>query len=228
MNKTKIEWTDYTWNPITGCLHGCPYCYARKIAERFHKGFPFGFKPHFHKDRLQEPFNLSGHWMIFTVSMGDILGDWVPQGWIDAIMDVIRKCPKHQFQVLTKAPWNIYKLGKIPFNCWVGTSLTGEEIDIRERISNVIKRDDGEFNIRFASFEPLHAYIPRDVSLKGLNWLIMGLETNPLKPIDPKIIEELMDRAIYDKCKVFLKDSIVNNIHVSRTPQEWPEILALS
>lgn len=78
MNKTKIEWTDYTWNPITGCLHGCDYCYARKIAERFPKAFPQGFAPAFHQERLQEPIKLKKPSKIFTVSMGDMFGDGLP------------------------------------------------------------------------------------------------------------------------------------------------------
>ena len=119
MNRTKIEWTDFTWNPITGCLNSCPYCYARKIAKRFPNIFPNGFKPTFHEDRLAEPYeevpetfrsknpNLSlGHAMIFTVSMGEMFGSWVPDTWISKILEVIRDNPWHVFQILTKCPEN--------------------------------------------------------------------------------------------------------------------------
>jgi protein gp37 len=110
MNRTKIEWTDYTWNPITGCLHGCEYCYARKIAARFKKVFPNGFEPTFHQERLRDPFDVKKPSKIFTVSMGDMFGEWVHGKWITQVFDVMGACNWHTFLVLTKNPKGIRKL----------------------------------------------------------------------------------------------------------------------
>jgi len=89
INCTGIEWTDYTWNPITGCLHGCPYCYAKKITKRFPKNYPNGFNPTFYPERLDDPGKVKKPSMIFTVSMGDMFGSWVDIAWIEKIIETI-------------------------------------------------------------------------------------------------------------------------------------------
>lgn len=132
--KTKIEWCDSTWNPVTGCLHGCEYCYARRMAERFGAGweglsdagmheldspargigcgaakprvmpYPFGFQPTFHHYRLGRPQKWKDPRNIFVCSMADLFGDWVSDGWI---ADVFRACveaPQHRYLFLTKNP----------------------------------------------------------------------------------------------------------------------------
>ena len=86
MNRSSIEWTRYTWNPVTGCKHGCTYCYARRLAEGRLKGrfgYDNGFEPTFHQNRLLEPQNVKKPSMIFTCSMGDLFGEWVPRQWIN-------------------------------------------------------------------------------------------------------------------------------------------------
>lgn len=144
LQKSNIEWTQMTWNPITGCLHGCDYCYANKIAGRFGyksregnentlvhiqevpaiylgekiddadiDSFPFGFEPTFHRYRLQEPRYRKKPAKIFTCSMGDLFGLWVPDSWIEDVLDIMRKCPQHTFQLLTKGP--DYRLANFDF-----------------------------------------------------------------------------------------------------------------
>ena len=123
--KTKIDWCDSTWNPVTGCLHGCEYCYARKIANRFDGGFstdsglyeldapmhktepcgsPFGFLPTLHKYRLNEPQEWKKPKTIFVCSMADLFGEWVPEEWIKAVFDACDKAPEHRYLFLTKNP----------------------------------------------------------------------------------------------------------------------------
>ena len=80
MNKTDIEWTDFTWNPVTGCLRGCPYCYARGTAKRFYSP-EIGFAPHFWPERIGEPERRRKPGKIFVTSVGDLFGDWVPENW---------------------------------------------------------------------------------------------------------------------------------------------------
>lgn len=133
MNKSKIEWCDYTWNPVTGCLHGCEYCYARRITNRFYtaefEGFenlgngkvkvaknaikdltgrtvpyPYCFEPTFHKYRLHEPIQKTKPAKIFVSSMGDLFGEWVPEDWIKQVFNIVKQCPQHTFIFLTKNP----------------------------------------------------------------------------------------------------------------------------
>ena len=127
-SKTKIDWCDATWNPVTGCYHGCPYCYARRIAERFGSGiitghdhlyrldkpslkaggtvcpYPYGFDPTLHEYKLDEP----KHWRkprnIFVCSMADLWGSWVPDDWKIAVLNACAKAPHHRYLFLTKNP----------------------------------------------------------------------------------------------------------------------------
>lgn len=124
--KTKIDWCDSTWNPVTGCLHGCEYCYARRIAERFGgiapdlechnlnelnrdaKGnanvYPFGFAPTFHRYKLDEPQKWKVPRTIFVCSMADLFGEWVPDEWIDSVISATQKATRHRYLFLTKNP----------------------------------------------------------------------------------------------------------------------------
>ena len=125
MNKTKIEWCDSTWNPVTGCLHGCEYCYARKIANRFGKvdplvkdefkkiekaqcfvkpdnPYPYLFKPTYHRYRLEEPSKKTKGQNIFVCSMADLFGNWVSQEWINEIFTACNDAQQHNYLFLTK------------------------------------------------------------------------------------------------------------------------------
>lgn len=154
MNKTKIDWCDSTWNPVTGCLHGCEYCYARRIANRFSGGgekwkddnlfvldekfyveelekacpYPYGFKPTLHRYRLDEYTNKKGR-NIFVCSMADLFGEWVPDSWIDEVFKACEKAPQHNYLFLTKNPERYIKSEKekrLPWadNFWFGSSVT--------------------------------------------------------------------------------------------------------
>ena len=131
MNDTKIDWCDMSWNPVTGCLHGCPYCYARKIAHRYgtpysgtdlheitgkvrsysdavHSGpYPFEFAPTFHRYRLGEPALRTKPRNIFVCSMADLFGAWVPDEWIREVFDACGNAPQHRYIFLTKNPAGI-------------------------------------------------------------------------------------------------------------------------
>jgi hypothetical protein len=81
MNRTKIEWTDFSWNPIVGCKHGCWYCYAKKLCQRFKKIFPNGFEPTFYHERLTEPWDYLKPSKIFVCSIADLFASWTPTAW---------------------------------------------------------------------------------------------------------------------------------------------------
>jgi len=141
MNRTKIEWTEFSWNPITGCKHGCWYCYAKKLTQRFKKIFPYGFEPHFYPERLKEPWEYEKPSKIFVCSIADLFAPWTPSAWRHQVMKAIYDCPvEHTFQLLTKNPERIdYGFGNYPNHVWVGTTVTNENKDWRniEAIKNV-------------------------------------------------------------------------------------------
>lgn len=135
MDKTKIEWCDSTWNPVTGCLHGCEYCYARKIANRFghevldrseesqnglhclysrveRNPYPYLFEPTLHAYRLDEPQKWEKPRTIFVCSMADLFGEWVPDKWIETVFEACGKASQHRYLFLTKNPQRYLKLVK--------------------------------------------------------------------------------------------------------------------
>lgn len=202
MNRTNIEWTDYTWNPITGCRHGCEYCYARKLTTRFPKIFPYGFEPHFYHSRLKEPLYVKKPSKIFTVSMGDMFGEWVPKLWVDLIFNTMKKCPHHTFQILTKNPSKINQVVSGDMyapNIWLGTTV--EKNTNIHRIADLCKIP--QFH-KFVSFEPLQGMI--DCSLAGIEWVIIGAQTNPTRYPSLESVESVLLRAL--DTPVFFKNNM--------------------
>ena len=140
MNKRKHDgdWWDFTWSPITGCLHGCtfgPYrtpCYAKTMAGRFPKTFSNGFEPTFHPERLSEPARMKKPARIFVCSMSDLFQDPAvdPGGrdgyscWTRWVLQAITQAPQHTFLLLTKRPDNAIRFLPLPPNVWLGTTLT--------------------------------------------------------------------------------------------------------
>ena len=225
MNRTAIEWTEYTWNPITGCRHGCPFCYARKIARRFPANFPNGFEPTFHEDRLQEPYKLNKPAKIFTVSMGDMFGDWVPQKWIDSIFETMEGACENTYQILTKNPKKILpalygdtfsRFGDMDAlgNVWLGTSVNDKAATPRSEELAKLKGKSPRWT-SFVSFEPLLEAMP-DLDLSEIDWVIIGAQTNPRKNPETEWVQHIIDQAKDQDCKIFLKDTI---------QEWWPERL---
>lgn len=225
MNKTSIEWTDYSWNPITGCHHNCPYCYAKKITKRFPKGFPNGFAPTFYENRLSEPETLKHPSRIFTVSMGDMFGEWVPGRWIEAVLTTTQLFEKHTYQILTKNPKRIYTElyggkpaswlagGDYFSNVWFGTSVSEPKDLFRiEHLKRLKKQSEGW--TLFVSFEPLIEKMPSELDLSGIDWVIVGAQTNPLKLPSIETIASVIKEADNHQIPVFLKDTVVDI---------WPE-----
>ncbi len=174
-----IGWCDYTWNPVTGCLHDCKFgpnktpCYAEAIAKRFagSPAFPDGFRPKFHPKRLGQPGKVKDPARIFVSSMGDLFGSWVPDEWIAAVLETAVSCPQHDFLFVTKNPWR-YKKISFPANAWVGTTITGALSKERQRME-IIR--DLDATVRFLSVEPLEK--PVDLSPAAPDWVILGQAT---------------------------------------------------
>ena len=155
MNKTKIDWPglDYTWNPITGCYHGCSYCYARKIAMRF----TGHFDPILHWDRFDEPFRAKKPARIFVGSMGDMWGDFIRASWINTVLDVIKATPQHEYMFLTKNPLRYlgwFDGNRTLDNVLLGVTMehSGKEMQPRLNAARQLKKAG---NKTFLSAEPL-------------------------------------------------------------------------
>lgn len=208
-----ISWTNYTWNPITGCLNNCFYCYGRKIYQRFNKSF----KPEIHHDRLAQPCKVDKPSKIFTCSISDLWGKSVPPLWRAEVWNIMYACPQHTFQVLTKQPQNITDLDfqQLPQNLWLGVTVTGISDEWRY---GYLKEYKG---IKFVSYEPL--LNPIGTYLKEVNWIIVGAMTGQgTQNFIPKKewVQRIIDYARKYKISLFLK----NNLQWPEKIQQFPKV----
>ena len=216
MNRTKIEWTELSWNPITGCKHGCWYCYAKKLSQRFKKIFPNGFEPTFHPKRLDEIEQVRRPYKIFVCSIADLFAPWTPEEWRNKVLSAMQRCVvRHTFQLLTKNPERIPLWYEFPENTWVGTTVTCENDDWKniEAIKKVKAR------VRFASFEPLLGLLPSEICLNGLQWVIIGKLTGSKRvKLDNYWVWRILNEARSHNIPVFIK----NNVGWPEKIQEFP------
>jgi len=178
-----IEWTESTWNPVTGCTKvspGCANCYAERISKRLqaagNPSYANGFRVTLHERMLETPLSWARPRMIFVNSMGDLFHEDVPFPFIERVFEVMKKAHRHVFQVLTKRSERLAELApslEWPDNVWQGVSV--ENADYVFRIDHL--RQVGSA-VRFLSLEPLIGPIP-EVSLKGIDWVIVGGESGP-------------------------------------------------
>ncbi len=179
--KTKIEWTESTWNPISGCTkisRGCDNCYAEKMAYRLQamgtKGYENAFEVTLHPEALEKPLKLKKPQMIFVNSMSDIFHDKVPDEFIFQIFDVMNRAHWHTFQVLTKRPKRLESLNaklKWSENIWMGVSI--ESNDYIKRADSLRKCDA---KTKFFSIEPLIDSVDK-LDYTGIDWVIVGGES---------------------------------------------------
>jgi protein gp37 len=169
-DNASIDWAAWSWNPVTGCDHGCNYCYARDIANRFYGDL--GFAPALHPDRLLIPGNHKDSGKqnnrVFTCSMADLFGAWVPKEWIDAVLAVCSESPAFDFLLLTKNPKRLTEF-EFPRNCWVGTTTdTQRRMDVAERIFR-----DVDASVKWVSVEPmLEPVMPSNPA--SFDWYVIG------------------------------------------------------
>lgn len=171
----KIDWTDWTWNPVTGCEHACWYCAAASMARRFPEKFQ-NFQPTFHPDRLKEPLAKKARpgSRIFVTFQGDLLGEWVPKEWIEAVLDTVSNCGDLTFQFLTKNPSRYHQF-KWPDNAWLGTSVANvrDAERVRWLLTDAVLRMPVKRWISVApalDIEPQHIGLP---ALRALDWIVL-------------------------------------------------------
>jgi protein gp37 len=216
---TKIEWTDETWNPVTGCVKvspGCKHCYAQTFAERFrgtvmpsgkpHPFFP-GFDPTLRPDRLDKPFQWKTPRRVFVNSMSDLFGEFVPDAFLARVFDTMRRTPQHTYQVLTKRadrmrtwtqgqPW----LSEAT-NIWLGVSVENQ----KHGLPRVKKLRDATAAVRFLSVEPLLEGLGR-LDLRDIDWVIVGGESGPgARRLDEAWVREIRDQCIEANVAFFFK-----------------------
>jgi protein gp37 len=208
-DNSAIEWTDATWNPVTGCTKispGCKNCYAERFSERFRgiPGHPFenGFDITFWPNRLEQPLKWKAPRRIFVNSMSDLFHPEVPREFIEQVFDVMKRAHWHQFQVLTKRPERALGLSsKLPWpdNVWMGTSVESQPF-----VTRIEKLRKIPANVRFLSCEPLLG--PLQLDLEGIHWVIVGGESGPgARPMQPEWVRDIRDQCMAAEVAFFFK-----------------------
>lgn len=217
--KTSIEWTEVTWNPVTGCDRvsvGCDNCYALTMAKRLKamgsskyqtdgdprtSGPGFGVKVH--ESSLNDPLRWKTPKTVFVNSMSDLFHAKVPLNFIEKVLDVMRKTPQHTYQVLTKRSLRLKRLSETlswPDNCWIGVSVENSDalyrVDHLRHISAPVK---------FLSCEPLIGPLD-ELELDGIDWVIVGGESGPgYRPIDIDWVRKIRDQCTSQEVPFFFK-----------------------
>ena len=183
MKTTKIEWTDKTWNPITGCTKksaGCAHCYAEVMAQRLKamglEKYQNGFGLTLHEGDLEVPLQWKKPHNIFVCSMSDIFHEDVPFEFVDRIIQTICKSPQHRYQILTKRAGRMaeyFSTRLVPQNVWLGVT-----VECKSSISRIDDLRKLNASIKFLSCEPLIEDLG-DINLDGIDWIIVGGESGP-------------------------------------------------
>jgi protein gp37 len=237
-----ISWASWSWNPVTGCLHNCDYCYAREIAasERAKSAYPVGFTPLFHHERLAAPANTSvptahrddpSYKRVFVCSMADLYGRWVPDEWIEQVHGSMLASPWWQYILLTKFPSRYVGLD-LPPKAWVGTSVDEQK---RVRIAEDAFRKIDGVAVKWLSLEPLREPLEFD-DLSMFDWVVIGSQTETRQPdgtvssFAPPFewVARIVLQAKEAGCRVHMKPNLLGRT----TPQlpgmalldEYPEV----
>lgn len=211
MSTSKIEWTEQTWNPITGCTKvspGCKFCYAEVMAKRLQAmktpGYENGFKLSLMPERLNQPLQRKKPTKYFVNSMSDLFHEEVPFGFIDQIFSIVENTPRHVYQILTKRADRMsqyFQDKKAPTNAWLGVSVEDQKYGI-PRIDQLRKVDA---TIRFLSVEPLLEDLGI-IDLSGIHWVIVGGESGPnAREMKPEWVENIQEQCEAENVSFFFK-----------------------
>jgi len=208
--KSKIEWTESTWNPVTGCTKissGCAHCYAERMAMRLRAmgcaKYANGFQVTLHEDALDLPLSWKTPQTVFVNSMSDLFHEAVPQWFIQRVFETMHEADWHRFQVLTKRSAKLAELDPAldwPENVWMG--VTVEHADYAFRIDH-LRRTDA--HVKFLSCEPLLGPLS-DLNLEGIQWVIVGGESGPgARPMSEKWVLDIKEQCDAQTVPFFFK-----------------------
>lgn len=224
-----VEWSLWTWNPVTGCRHDCDYCYARDIANHYYTDLPEGerFEPYFRPGRLHAPRLMKvptaydpddpttiGEKNVFTGSMTDLFGKWVPQDWINAVFHQVMASPEWNFLFLTKFPQRLAEQAW-PENAWCGTT-----VDRQARVGTAERSFRGvTAGVKWLSCEPLLERLTFS-SLEMFDWVVIGASSKSTQTpeFQPpwEWVEHLITQARAAGCRVYVKPNLTTR------PREYP------
>ena len=210
MAQSRIEWTQTTWNPITGCNKispGCKHCYAERMAKRLQAmgqpNYANGFELTLHEHMLKRPLEWNQPKLIFVNSMSDLFHEDVPLAFIQRVFNTMREADWHCFQILTKRSERLMQLSpqlEWPSNVWMGVSVETQKYTYRIehlRQTNVY--------IKFLSLEPLLGPLS-NLNLRGIDWVIAGGESGPgARPMREEWVTEIRDQCLATNTPFFFK-----------------------
>jgi len=213
-DRSAIEWTDATWNPVTGCTKisaGCDNCYAARFSERFRgvPGHPFerGFDLNLRPMRLLQPFEWKNPRMIFVNSMSDLFHKDIADEYIQRVFETMEGANWHIYQVLTKRSSLMqkfinsrYKSRRVPAHIWMGVS-----VEHASATSRIVHLRNANATIRFLSIEPLIAPVG-ELNLEGISWVIVGGESGPgARPMKPAWVTSIRNQCLRANVAFFFK-----------------------
>lgn len=210
MAQSTIEWTESTWNPVTGCTKispGCKNCYAERMANRLQAmnqvNYANGFELTLQEHMLERPLQWKKSQFIFVNSMSDLFHEDVPLEYIQRIFDVMRRADWHTFQVLTKRSKQLFDLSKEinwPDNVWMGVSVENQKYTYRiDHLRQTAAKT------KFLSLEPLIGQLP-NLNLKNIDWVIVGGESGPkARPMKKEWVIEIRDQCLQANIPFFFK-----------------------
>ena len=207
---SSIEWTDVTWNPVTGCTkisHGCKHCYAERMAKRLREmgveKYRDGFSVNVHESTLSDPLEWKQPRFVFVNSMSDLFHKSVPAEFIERVFDVMSRAPQHRFQVLTKRPSRVAQMeGRLNWapNVWLGVSIESERC-----MGRLATLKGTGAHVKFLSLEPLLGPLP-NMELDGIDWVIVGGESGPgARPMEADWVRDIRDQCESNDVPFFFK-----------------------
>ena len=235
MAKSKIEWTELSWNPTTGCTKisaGCQHCYAEIMSRRLQamgvEKYRDNFKVRIHEDELSIPYTWKNSKIVFVNSMSDLFHKDIPFEFIQKVFAVMQDNPQHVFQILTKRAERLLEVNaklKWKHNIWIGVSVENKEVEYR---IDMLRHTNAR--IKFLSLEPLIGPIP-NINLEGIDWVIVGGESGQnARPMKPDWVIDIQEQCESKEVPFFFKQWGGKNkkksgrILKGRTYDEMPEI----